>query len=69
MKTKIFMDSGSQYIYEGSISQIKNLCVNISQMGMGGRVEIFKNGFIDIAENISINPSHISSLEELEDWC
>lgn len=66
MKTKIIMDSGSQYVYEGSIGEVKNLCVNVNQMP-GGRVVILKNGFIDIAENISINPSHISSLEEVED--
>lgn len=66
MKTKIIMDSGSEYMFEGDINQVKRLCVNINKMPMGGIVEIFKNGFIDITPNISINPSHISSLEELD---
>jgi len=67
MKTKIIMDSGNEYIYDGDIYEVKSLCVNVQQMPMGGRVEIFRNGFVDIAANISINPSHISSLEEIED--
>lgn len=60
-KTRIIMDSGKEYIYEGSVDDVKRRCVRAIN---NGTAEIFINGFINIAPNISINPSHISSLEE-----
>ena len=62
LHTRVFMDSGIEYVFE--ISRDEFLSKVLDSDGN------LHSGFIDLTTNkdvkVSINPVHISSLEELE---
>jgi uncharacterized protein YlzI (FlbEa/FlbD family) len=55
--TKIVMDSGKEYVIEKHPEDVVNSFT--TQMG------VVKNGFIHF-DTFSINPSHVSSVEQIE---
>ncbi|WP_193063010.1 hypothetical protein [Oceanobacillus oncorhynchi] len=68
MRLKIIMDSGKEYeisLDRTAISSFTDSFYN----DMGGRGRIMKNSFIflDEEEKILFNPSHVSSVELIED--
>jgi hypothetical protein len=56
---KIRMDNGSEYIVDETQKSLDNKIHN--QLG------ILINSFVDLKERLKINPSHISSIEEVEE--
>lgn len=61
MKLKIIMDSGKEYTIEGTKS-MDSLMFN-----KFNGASILRNYLVDITDNISIIPSHISSVEKIEE--
>lgn len=57
---KIYMDSGRTYdVSDESLGKIKSIMVN--------PLGVVANYFIDLNNNVTINPSHVSSIEYIED--
>ena len=69
METKIIMDSGKEYIIEGSPEEILEKCYLDTKLPMGNTSKTFINKFIQFDSNTIIGSMHISSLEIIEEAC
>ena len=66
MKVKIIMDSGREYIVDGYINNVTDRCFNYNRLPMSNSsISIMKNDFVELCDGVFINPSHISSIEEV----
>ena len=60
---RIIMDNAKEYVVEENVSEICDLIMDYNSLL---KKEILKNDLVKIADRILINPSHISSIEEIE---
>jgi len=67
METRIIMDSGKEYIVEGSPEEILEKCYSDTKSPMGNTIKTFSNKFIQFDNNTIICSMHISSLEIIEE--
>lgn len=63
----VIMDSGAEYCFDDSVDALKRLIYSETNIGLGNRVSMLRNGIIRLCDGIYVNPTHISSIEEIRD--